>query len=87
VVTIAGDTRDRVIALEVEVEHLRREVQELSTLVGKLTQGVGELNGLLNQARGGKIVIGLLLTSGGFIVGAIAGWQSLLRWLSNQVGG
>lgn len=68
---MSDDTRDKVIALEVEVRQLRAEVKELTSVVERLVA-------LLNQAKGAKWSLGLLL----FVGGAVSTYApSMVRWL------
>ena len=64
------DTRDKVIALEVKVEQMGEDIR-------RLADAVEHLNSLLDQARGAKILLGLLL----FIGGAISTYApTLIKW-------
>lgn len=69
------DTRDRLIALEVEVRHLTRKVDEA---VGK----VRELHELLTAARGARWVLSGIIAVvsfvGGVSGGKIAAWFGIL---------
>lgn len=66
------DTRDRVIRLESQVQHLTEAVEKMTDEVAKLTN-------LLNQAKGAKWVIVGAASLGGFIAGKIG---LLAPWIS-----
>lgn len=54
------DTRDKVIALEVKVEQMALDMK-------RMADAVEHLNSLLDQARGAKWALGLLLFAGGAV--------------------
>lgn len=54
------DTRDKVIALEVKVEQMGEDIR-------RLADAVEHLNSLLDQAKGAKLLLGVILFSGGAI--------------------
>jgi hypothetical protein len=65
------DTRDKVIALEVKVEQMADDIK-------RLADAVENLNSLLDQARGAKWALGLLL----FVGGAMSTYlPTAVRWL------
>lgn len=65
------DTRDKVIALETEMKRLSADVEELMRELDRLVA-------LLNQAKGAKWSLGLLL----FVGGAVSTYApSVVRWL------
>lgn len=66
------DTRDKVIALEVRVEQMGEDIR-------RLADAVEHLNSLLDQAKGAKLLLGLLMFVGG-IVSSYA--PALLRWVA-----
>ncbi len=51
------DTRDKVIALEVKVQQFREDIR-------RLADAAEHLNSLLDQAKGAKLLLGLLLLIG-----------------------
>lgn len=66
------DTRDKVIALEVKVEQMGEDIR-------RLADAVEHLNSLLDQAKGAKIFLGLLL----FIGGAVSTYApATIKWLA-----
>ncbi len=65
------DTRDKVIALEVKVEQLSDTVERLAAAIERLTS-------LLDQAKGAKWAIGLMLFAGGALSSYL---PTLVRWL------
>lgn len=66
------DTRDKVIALEVKVEQMGEDIR-------RLADAVEHLNSLLDQAKGAKLLLGLLMFVGG-IVSTYA--PTLIRWMA-----
>ena len=66
------DTRDKVIALEVRVEQMGEDIR-------RLADAVEHLNSLLDQAKGAKLLLGLLMFAGG-IVSTYA--PTALKWLT-----
>lgn len=65
------DTRDKVIALEVKVEQMGEDIR-------RLADAVEHLNSLLDQAKGAKWTLGLLL----FVGGALSTYlPAAIRWL------
>lgn len=69
------DTRDKVIALEVKVEQMDDNIRELTEAVKQLTR-------LLDQARGAKWALGLLLFAGGAVstyLPAVVRWVAAIR--------
>jgi len=62
---MSDDTRERLAALEVKVEHLT-EMQQRNTLV------VTELRDLLLQAKGARWLLGILIAIGSFSAGMLA---------------
>lgn len=67
------DTRDRVIRLETQVEHMSKTMDKMSTQVT-------ELHSMLQQARGAKWVFILVWVGAG---GAITYLLQLLKLLGN----
>ena len=67
------DTRDRVIALE-------RDMQHMSSKVDEMAGQVKEMHQLLMQARGAKWAIVGLATVGGFISAKLS---ALFPWFSH----
>ena len=67
----SDDTRDRLIRLESEVEHLTEKVVAMSGQVGEMHQ-------LLTKAQGAKWAILGLATLGGFIS---AKFTAIVPWL------
>lgn len=65
------DERDRLTKLEVNVEHLTRQVDEMKDTVT-------ELRDLLLQARGARWMIGILIAVGGFMSGMLAKYLPFL---------
>ncbi len=64
------DTRDKVIALEVKVEQMGEDIR-------RLADAVEHLNSLLDQAKGAKWTLGLLL----FVGGALSAYLPVVvRW-------
>lgn len=64
------DTRDKVVALEVELRHLSAKVDEMS-------DKVAEMHDVLMQARGVRWIIVLMAGIGGFVaskLGAFIPW-------------
>lgn len=67
------DTRDKVIALEVKVEQMGEDIR-------RLAEAVEHLNSLLDQARGAKLFLGLML----FVGGAVSTYApTVLKWLTS----
>ena len=66
------DTRDKVIALEVKVEQLSDTVERLAAAIERLTS-------LLDQARGAKWAIGLMLFAGGALSSYL---PTVIRWVA-----
>lgn len=60
----ATDTRDRVIRLETELEHVSRQMASMSTKVD-------EMHALLQQGRGAKWFIFASIAVGGFLAGVL----------------
>lgn len=54
------DVRERLAALEVEIGYLRKDVDRLAGSVERLT-------GLLDQAKGARLTVGLLLIVAGAV--------------------
>jgi predicted esterase YcpF (UPF0227 family) len=70
---MSDDTRDRVIALE-------RDMQHMSSKVDEMAGQVKEMHQLLMQARGAKWAIVGLATVGGFISAKLS---ALFPWFSS----
>lgn len=70
--TTETDTRDRVVALEVKVQHLTDTVETMA-------EQVDQMHDLLMQARGARWAIVGFATIGGF---AAAKLLALIPWLS-----
>ena len=70
---MSDDTRDRVIALE-------RDMQHMSSKVDEMAGQVKEMHQLLMQARGAKWAIVGLATVGGFISAKLS---ALFPWFSH----
>lgn len=68
--SVETDTRDRVIALEGEVKHLTKQVDDL---VEKVTA----MHDLLQQAKGVRWLIVIMATIGGFLASKLG---SFLPW-------
>ena len=71
--SLETDTRDRVIKVAADLEHLTEKVEEMSATVS-------DLRDLLQQAKGVRWLIIVMATIGGFIaskVGAILPWLSI----------
>jgi hypothetical protein len=66
------DTRDKLIRLETEVDHLTVKVDEMS-------RKVGDMHDLLMQARGARWAIIGLATTGGFVAAKLA---SFIPWMT-----
>jgi hypothetical protein len=65
------DTRDKVIALEVKVAQMAGDIK-------RMAEALEHLNSLLDQARGAKLMLGLLL----FVGGAVSTYlPAAVRWL------
>jgi hypothetical protein len=62
---MSDDTRERIAALEVQVQHLAESLDKTSRVVT-------ELRDLLLQAKGARWVIGILIAIGGFLSGMLA---------------
>lgn len=62
---MSDDTRERIVALEVQVKHLAETLDKTNTVVT-------ELRDLLLQAKGARLMIGILIAIGGFIAGIAA---------------
>jgi hypothetical protein len=59
------DTRERLVALEVEVKHLSEQLVATTAVVT-------ELRDLLLQAKGARWMIGILIALSGFLAGMAA---------------
>ena len=70
---MSDDTRDRVIALERDMQHMSLKVDEMSGQVKEMHQ-------LLMQARGAKWAVVGLATVGGFISAKLS---ALFPWFSH----
>ena len=70
---MSDDTRDRVIALE-------RDMQHMSSKVDEMAGQVKEMHQLLMQARGAKWAVVGLATVGGFISAKLS---ALFPWFSH----
>ncbi|MBF9234675.1 hypothetical protein [Microvirga alba] len=68
---MSDDTRERIVALEVKVEHLSETLAETNTVVR-------ELRDLLLQAKGARWMIGILIAIGGFMAGIAAKYLPFL---------
>lgn len=71
---VSDDTRDRVIALE-------RDMQHMSAKVDEMAEQVKEMHQLLMQARGAKWAIVGMASIGGFISAKLS---SFLPWLGQM---
>lgn len=72
------DTRERMIALEVEVRHLREAINELRIEGSATRVAVSEMRDLLTQARGARWALVTLVGLAGFL----SAWApSLAKWL------
>lgn len=69
--SLESDTRDRVIRLETEVQHLRTTVESMDA---KLT----ELTTMLQQAKGARWVLWFLIMVGGFLAAKVTPLLALL---------
>ena len=69
--SIDTDTRDRVVALEVKVQHLSNTVQAMDAKVTAMHE-------LLLQAKGAKYIIVASAAIGGFVSAKLA---AFLPWL------
>lgn len=69
------DTRDRVIRLESETAHLTRTVSGMSVKVDEMHQ-------LLQQGRGARWMLYLMVGSGGFVAGFIGKLAALASMIS-----
>ncbi|PAP93976.1 hypothetical protein [Mesorhizobium wenxiniae] len=67
------DTRDRVVRLEVKVQHLTDTVESMA-------EQVNQMHDLLMQARGARWAIIGAATLGGFMAAKAVTW---LPWLTN----
>lgn len=70
------DTRDRVIAVEVQLKHVSDELSAVR-------QQVSEMHDLLMQARGARWAIIGAATVGGFIAAKLVAW---LPWFASFPG-
>jgi uncharacterized protein YPO0396 len=70
--SVQSDTRDRVIKVESDLEHLKKQVDDMSS---KVT----ELHTLLMQARGARWAILAMAAIGGFVSAKLS---AFLPWLS-----
>lgn len=70
------DTRDRVVALEVKVQHL-------TDTVDSMAEQVAQMHDLLMQARGARWAIIGAATVGGFLASKLF---ALLPWFSSLPG-
>lgn len=61
---MADDTSERVVALEVEVKHLSKKVDNMD-------KKVSELHEIMTQAKGAKWALMLLIALGGFVVAKV----------------
>lgn len=68
---MTDDTRERIVALEVQVKHLAETLDKTNTVVT-------ELRDLLLQAKGARWVIGILIAIGGFMSGMMAKYLPFL---------
>lgn len=66
------DTRDRVIALESDVKHLTKQVDDMA-------EKVTAMHNLLQQAKGVRWLIIIMATIGGFLASKVGAY---LPWLS-----
>lgn len=82
---MTGDTRDRVIAVEVEVEHLRDDIRQLREEMKAVRDALADLLSLLDQLKGGKVTLGLILSAGGFVAGALATWSDIVGFLKGML--
>lgn len=62
---MSDDTRERIAALEVQVNHL-------AATLNKTNEVVTELRDLLLQAKGARWLLGILIAIGGFVAGMAA---------------
>lgn len=62
---MGDDTRDRLIALEVQVEHLTKTLDNTNAIVT-------ELRDLLLQAKGARWLLCILIAIGSFVAGMVA---------------
>jgi len=70
---IHDDTRDRVVALE-------RDVQHLSEQVGDMAAKVSQMHELLIKAKGARWAVFTLIAMGGFLAGKVGNLISLF-WI------
>lgn len=63
--TPTQDTRDRVIALETELKHVRSELSDVHSKVN-------EMHSLLLKAQGAKWLLLMLVALGGFIAAKLS---------------
>jgi hypothetical protein len=70
--------RERLVALEVEMRHMRESSAEQALNIKALASSVGEMRDLLTQAKGARWVLGALLVVGGFIASYL---PTLAKWL------
>lgn len=68
------DTRDRVIRLETQIEHMDRQMASMSAKVD-------EMHALLQQGRGAKWFIFASIAIGGFLAGLLGKLATLTTFL------
>ena len=64
-------------ALERDVKHLSEKVEKLEQAVERLEGSIDRLSALLDQARGARWVLAVLLGIPAIITAAITAWRAL----------
>lgn len=59
-------------ALERDVKHLTDRIEKLESAIDRLGANVSQLTDLLNQARGARIMLGILIAIPSFMVGVFS---------------
>lgn len=77
------DTRDRVIRVGVELEAVKRDIDELKVQVTDMQAQISDIHSLLTQAKGAKSVITWLVAVGssGIFVGMVSNAKAILQFL------
>lgn len=75
------DTRDRVIALEVQVQHLTTIIEKQAEVLKDQADKITALYNMLFQAKGARWLIGAQLLLAASIPSFLLNWQSIMDWL------
>lgn len=81
------DTRDRVIRVGVELEAVKRDIDELKVQVTDMQAQIQDIHSLLTQAKGAKSVITWLVAVGssGLFIGFISNAKAVLQFFRGVV--